>query len=62
MEDEFLDSFTGEYKHWDFLYSKNDQYKVVDLEFGKNDLSYPSIDIVVFDYNKLKIEHDMKIT
>ena len=62
MEDEFLDSFTGEYKHCDFLYSKNDQHKVVDSEFGKKDLSYPSIAILAFDYNKLKIEDEMKIT
>ena len=44
------------------MYAKNDQYKVVDLEFGKNDPSYPSIDILIFDYNKLKIGDDMKIT
>ena len=61
-EDKFLDRFTERYKYFHFLYAKNDQYKVVDLKFGKNGPSYPSIDILIFDYNKLKREDDMKIT
>ena len=35
---------------------------MVDLEFEKSGLSYPSIDILTFDYNKLKTEDNMKIT
>ena len=35
---------------------------MVDLEFEKNDPPYPSINILTFDYNKLKLEDDMKIT
>ena len=61
-EDEFLESFTERYKHCDFLYAKNDQYKVVDLEFEKSCPPYLLIDILTFDYNKLKLEDNMKIT
>ena len=61
-EDEFLESFTERYKHCDFLYAKNDQYKVVDLEFEKSYPPYLLIDILTFDYNKLKLEDNMKIT
>ena len=35
---------------------------MVDLEFEKTDPPYPSIDILALDYNKLKLEDDMKIT
>ena len=35
---------------------------MVDLEFEKNDPPYPSINILTLDYNKLKLEDDMKIT
>ena len=62
MEDKFLDSFTERYKHCDFLYVKNDQYKVVELRVEKNGSPYPLIDILTFNYNKLKLEDDMKIT
>ena len=61
MGDEFLDSFTERYRHCDFLYAKNNQYKVVDLEFEKNGSPYPPIDILTFDYKKLKLEGNMKI-
>ena len=41
---------------------KNNQYKVVDLEFEKSNPLYPSVDFLTFYCNKLKIENDMKIT
>ena len=61
-KDEFLDSFSERYRH--FLFAKSDQYKVVELEFEKSDLSeYPLVvDILQFDHKKLKLEDDMKIT
>ena len=34
-EDKFLDSFSERYRHCDFFYVKNDQYKVLELEFEK---------------------------
>ena len=58
-EDGFIDSFTERYKHLEFLYAKNNQYKVVDLEFEKSGPPYPLIDILIFDYNELKLEDDM---
>ena len=63
-EDEFLDSFSERYRHCDFLYAKSNQYKVVELEFEKSDLSeYPLVvDILQFDHKKLKLEDDIKIT
>ena len=61
-EDKFLDSFTERYKHCDFLYAKNDQHKLVHLEFEKGGSPYLSIYILTFDYNKLKLKDDMKIT
>ena len=36
-EDKFLYSFAERYKRCDFLHAKNDQYKVVELEFKKSD-------------------------
>ena len=38
-EDEFGDSFSERYRHCDFLYPRNDQYKVVELEFGRSNPS-----------------------
>lgn len=54
-EDEFPDDFAERYRHYDFLYAKNDRYKVVDLEFEKNGPPYPPINILIFEYNKLVI-------
>ena len=34
-EDEFTYSFSERYRHCDFLYAKNDQYQVVELQFKK---------------------------
>ena len=45
----------------DLEFEKNDQHKMVNLEFEKNDPPYPSMNILIFDYNKLKLEDDMKI-
>ena len=36
--------------------------KVVDLEFEESGPSYPLIDVLTFDYSKLKLEDNMKIT
>ena len=44
------------------MYAKNDQYKVVYLEFEKSGLLYLSIDILTLIINKLKLKDDMKIT
>ena len=38
-EDEFVDSFSERYRHWEFLYPRKDQYKVVELEFGRSNPS-----------------------
>ena len=63
-EDKFLDSFSERYRHCDFFYVKNDQYKVLELEFEKTSSfeCQPVVDILQFDYKKLKLEEDMKIT
>ena len=53
-EDEFLDSFTERYRHYDFLYAKNDQYKMTDLEFEKDDPPYLLIDILIFELKNQK--------
>ena len=45
-----------------FLYAKNDQYKVVELEFKKSEYFPPTVDILQFDHKRLKLEDDMKIT
>ena len=54
-------SFTERYRPCDFLYARNDQWKAVDIKFEKNASLYPSIDILTFDYNKLKLEDNVKI-
>ena len=46
------------------MYAKHNQYKVVELEFEKNDPSEypPVVDILQFDHKKLKLEDDMNKT
>ena len=44
------------------MYAKNDQYKVVQLDFEKNEPPYPLIVLLTFDYYKLKLEGNMKTT
>ena len=46
-----LDSFSERYRHSDFLYSRKDQYKIVDLYFFEKQQvkRYPLIDLLKFD-------------
>ena len=61
-EDEFLNSFSERYRHCDFLYTKNEQHKVVELEFEKTSSfqCWPIVDILQFDCKNLKLEEDMR--
>ena len=45
------DSFSERYRHSDFLYLRNDQYKIVDLHFFEKQHveKYPLIDLFKFD-------------
>ena len=45
-EDEFLDSFSGRYRNCDFLYPRNDQYKVVELELERSNPSEHPLPVV----------------
>ena len=45
-----------------FLVSKKNHDKVVELELEKSSPSYLLTEILTFDYNKLKLEDDMKKT
>ena len=48
------DSFCERYRHSNFLYSKNDQYKIIDLHFfEKHAGKYPLIDLLRFDCRKV---------
>ena len=58
-KDKFKDRFAERYRHCDM---KNAQYEVVDFEFEKNGPTYPPINVLTFEYNKLKLEYNMKIT
>ena len=60
-KDTFQDSFTERYRHCDFLYAKDDQYKVVELDFEINGPPHLSINILTSEYKKLKLENNMKI-
>ena len=65
-KDEFLEAlefFSERSRPGDFLYTRNNQYRMVKLEFEKSDLSeYPPVDILQFDHNKLKLEDNTKTT
>ena len=49
--------------HSDFLYSKSNQYKVVDLQFFKRQhvKTYPLIDLRKFVYRKVRLDDKFKI-
>ena len=57
------DSFAEKYRHSDFLYSRNDQYKIVDLHFFEKQLveKYPLINLLDFDYREVKFDDKFKI-
>ena len=57
------DSFSEKYRHNDFLYSRNDKYKIVDLHvFGKQHVEkYLLIDLFKFDYRKVVLRNNFKI-
>ena len=50
-------------KSSDFLYSRNDQCKIVDLHvFEKQHVeNYPLIDLPKFDYRKVKLDDRFKV-
>ena len=60
-KDTFKDSFIERYRHCDFLYAKDDQYKVVELDFEINGPLHLLINILTSEYKKLKLENNMKI-
>ena len=58
-EDQVVSGGFGEkYRHSDFLYSRNDQYKIVDLHFLKKQHveKYPMIYLFKFDYRNVKLD------
>ena len=57
------DSFSERYRHSDFLYSINDSYKIVDLQFFEKQhvAKYPLIDVLKFDYRKVVLCNNFKI-
>ena len=63
MAEEPLNSFSKKYRHSDFLYSRNDQCKIVDLHsFEKQYVEiYPLIDLLKFDHGKVKLDDKFKI-
>ena len=52
------------YRHSDFLYSRNDHYKILDLHFFKKQHveKYPMIDLfdLKIDYRKVKLDENFK--
>ena len=59
-EDKFLESFAERYRQCNFVRNvrKKDQYNLVGLEIEKGGPPYLLIEILTFDYNKLKLEDD----
>ena len=57
------DSFAERCRHSDFLYSRDDQNKIVDLHFFEMQHveEYPLIDLLKFDYRKVKLVDKIKI-
>ena len=57
------DRFDDRYRHSEFLYSRNDQYKIVDLNiFEKQHTeSYPLIDLLKFDCKKVELDDEFKV-
>ena len=53
------DSFCKRYRHNDFLYSRNDQYKIIDLHL--QNYRFPLIDLFKFDFRKVKLDNNFKI-
>ena len=53
------------YRHSGFFYSRNDQYKILDLDFFKKQHveKYPMIDLfdLKIDYRKVKLDDNFKI-
>ena len=64
-EDEIAsDSFYKRYRSSDFLYPRNDQYKIIDLHFffeKQHVENYPLIDLLKFDYRKVKLDDKFKV-
>ena len=58
------DCFSERYRHNDFLYSRNDQYIIVDLDFFEKQPveKFPLIDLRKFDYRKVTLSDDFKIS
>ena len=62
-EDKALDRFCKRYRHSDFLYSRNDQYNIVDLHILKKQhvQKYLMTNLFKFDYRKVKLANNFKI-
>ena len=61
-EDKVLDRFRKRYRHSDFLHSRNDQHKIVDLHIFKKQHveKYPMTNLFKFDYRKVKLADNFK--
>ena len=57
------ESFCKRYRHSDFLYSRNDRYKITDLHFFEKQHveKYLMINLFKFDYRKVKLNDNLKI-
>ena len=57
------DSFAERYRHSDFLYFRNDQYKIVDLHFFEKQYVEKNllIDLLNLDHRKVKLDDNFKI-
>ena len=57
------DRFCERYRHSDLLYSRNGQYKIIDLHFFEKQHveKYPLIDFFKFDLRKVKFDNNFKI-
>ena len=57
------ESFCKRYRHSDFLYSRNDQYKITDLHFFEKQHveKYLMINLIKFDCRKVKLNDNLKI-
>ena len=62
-EDKALDRFCKRYRHSDFLYSRNDQYNIVDLHIFKKQhvQKYLMTNLFKFDYRRVKLANNFKI-
>ena len=55
--------FAERYRHSEFLYSKNGQYKIADLNFYEKQHveKYPLIDLLEVDCKKIRLDDEFKI-